>query len=128
MKVSQLYPDKWLKAETLQGRTRGVVVATSTVEELYNTREKHKEWKIVLGFHGKTLRLVLNKTQALTMVQITGEDDSAKWIGHPINLTPARTQNGQDTIVISGPQKSSAPAPAPQPEPAADSDTPDPDP
>lgn len=115
MKVSQLYPDKWLKAEHLQARTRGVTIETSTDEELYNTREKRKEWKIVLGFCGKSLRLVLNKTQSLTMAQITGEDDSAKWIGHQINITPARTSNGQDTIIISAPQAKAAPTRKTQP-------------
>ena len=125
MKVSEMYPAKWLKAETLAGHTRGVTIETSTVEELYNTREKRTEQKFVLGFFGKQLRLVLNKTQSLTMARITGSDDSDLWIGHQINLSPARTPNGQDTITISAPEhRPAAPAPAaitPKPAPAAPS-------
>jgi len=121
MKVSEMYPSKWLKAETLAGHTRGVTVETSTVEDLYNTREKRTEQKFVLGFFGKQLRLVLNKTQSLAMVRITGSDDSDLWIGHQINLSPARTPNGQDTITISAPEHRPAapPAPTPAEEPAA---------
>jgi len=111
MKISEKYPDKWLKANHLAGGTRGVTVETSTDEELYNTQEKKKEWKVVLRFHGKKLPMVLNKTQALTMKKITGEDDSEKWVGHQINLSPAWT-NGRETITITAPErKAVTPAP-----------------
>jgi len=120
MKISEKYPDKWLKAHHLAGGTRGVTVETSTDEELYNTQEKKKEWKVVLRFFGKKLPMVLNKTQALTMKKITGEDDSADWIGHQINLSPAWTPNGRETITISAPEHRPAapPAPTPSEEPA----------
>jgi len=119
MKISEKYPDKWLKANHLAGSTRGVTVETSTDEELYNTQEKKKEWKVVLRFHGKKLPLILNKTQTITMKKITGEDDSADWIGHQINLSPAWTPNGSETITITAPERKAPPAPTPSEEPAA---------
>jgi hypothetical protein len=125
MKVTQLYPDKWLSAAHLQGRTVTVTVETSTVEQLYNPRTKTKEAKFVLSFYKKQLRMVLNKTQAETMVTVTGCDDSDGWIGHQIAISPARTPGGQDTILISRPPTPPAAPSAPAPEPVAQPETPE---
>lgn len=104
MKVTEMYPDKWLKAEHLQGRTITVYVQESTVEQLFNTQAKKKEPKFVLHFYKAKLPMILNKTQALAMARITGEDDSDLWKGHYIALSPATAPNGQETIAISKPE------------------------
>jgi hypothetical protein len=40
MKISQLYPDKWLSAKHLQGRSVTVAIEAATVEQLFNPRTK----------------------------------------------------------------------------------------
>ncbi len=104
MKVSQLYPDKWLKAAHLQGRTITVYIQKSTVQELFNTQAKKKEAKFVLYFYKAKLPMVLNKTQAMAMVEVTGEDDSDNWKGHYIALSPSLAPNGEATITVSKPE------------------------
>lgn len=117
MKVTQLYPDKWLSAAHLQGRTVTVTVETSAVEQLFNPRTKTKEAKFVLSFYKKQLRMVLNKTQAEAMVMVTGCDDSDGWIGHQISIAPAKAPNGAETITISRPPTPAAPSAPTAPEP-----------
>lgn len=104
MKVSQMYPEKWLKAAHLQGRTITVYVQDSTVQELFNTQAKKKEPKFVLYFYKAKLPMILNKTQALAMVEVTGVDDSDNWKGHYIALSPSVAPNGEATITISKPE------------------------
>lgn len=121
MKMTDIYPDKWLKASHLQGRTITVYVQLSTVQEVFNTQTKKKEKKFVLHFYKAKLPMILNKTQALAMIQITGADDSDNWKGHYIALAPSIAPNGEATITISKPETKPA-QPDPEPETPADDD------
>ena len=112
MKITQLYPDKWLSAKHLQGRSVVVTIETATVEQLFNPRTKRNEPKFVLAFYAKQLRLVLNKTQAQALNTITESDDSDNWKGHIISLSPAIAPNAAATITISRPPETTKPAPA----------------
>lgn len=112
MKISQLYPDKWLSAKHLQGRSVVVAIEAATVEQLFNPRTKHNEPKFVIAFHKKQLRLVLNKTQAQALADITGSDDSDEWKGHLVTLSPSIAPNAAATITISRPPETTKPAPA----------------
>jgi hypothetical protein len=111
MKISQLYPDKWLAAKHLQGRSVTVAITAATVEQLFNPRTKSNEPKFILQFHGKQLRLVLNKTQAHALATITGSDDSDEWKGHLVTLSPSIAPNKAETILISRPPEAAKPAP-----------------
>ena len=115
MKITQIYPDKWLAAKHLQGRSVTVAIVAATVEQLFNTRTKKHEPKFVLQFHGKQLRMILNKTQAETLATIAGSDDSDDWKGHLITLAPATAPNGAQTIAISRPPTPAAPSAQPEP-------------
>lgn len=112
MKITQLYPDKWLSAKHLQGRSVVVAIEAATVEQLFNPRTKRNEPKFVVAFHKKQLRLVLNKTQAQALASITGSDDSDDWKGHLVSLSPSVAPNGAATITISRPPETPKPAPA----------------
>ena len=112
MKISQLYPDKWLSAKHLQGRSVVVAIEAATVEQLFNPRTKQNEPKFVIAFHKKQLRLVLNKTQAQALADITGSDDSDEWKGHLVTLSPSIAPNAAATITISRPPETTKPAPA----------------
>ena len=87
--IKDLYPDKWLRPEHFTGKRPRVFIAAATIEHLFNPRTRRNEPKIVVAFHGKTLRLVCNKTQAHALngsptILITGAPTN--------NPTPTTTQ------------------------------------
>ena len=89
--IKDLFPDKWLRPEHLRGRAVTVAVQGAQVEQLFNPRSRRNEPKLVLEFHGKQLRLPLNKTQAHAMAAITNlikvtvaEELTAKGVKLPV--------------------------------------------
>lgn len=99
--IKDLWPDKWLRAEHLQGRRPTVAIDNVQVEQLYNPRSKRHEPKLIVAFYGKSLRLVCNKTQATSLATICGSDDYTTWQGHRVVLSTGKAPNGADTILIS---------------------------
>lgn len=99
--IKDLWPDKWLRAEHLQGARPRVSLEAVTIEQLYNPRSKKYEPRLIISFYGKQLRLVCNKTQANALATITGTDDYTQWQGHQVVLSTGRAPNGSDTITIS---------------------------
>ena len=104
-----LWPDKWLKAHHLQAKKPTVTIENVQIEELYNPRARRNEPRLVVSFYKKQLRMVLNKTQATALANITGTDDYQMWIGHQVVLSEGTAPNNMPTIVIS-------PTPDPPPE------------
>lgn len=102
--IKDLWPDKWLKPETLQGKRVFVTIESATVESLYNPRTHRHEPRLILTFWGKTLRMPLNKTQARSVAAITATDDYSEWIGHSAILAATTAPNGSPTITILEPQ------------------------
>lgn len=99
--IKDLFPDKWLRPEHLRGHSVPVAIAGAQVEQLFNPRTRKNGPKLVLEFHGKQLRLPLNKTQANALAAITGTDDYSQWRGHQCVLSPGIAPNQQPTIQIS---------------------------
>lgn len=99
--IRELWPDKWLRAEHLQGKRPTVAIEAVSVEPLYNPRSKRHEPKLIVSFYGKSLRLVANKTQATALAAICGSDDYTTWPGYRVVLSAGKAPNGADTIVIS---------------------------
>ena len=98
--IKDLYPDKWLKAEHLRGTKPAVAIEKVSLEKLFNPNSRKEEPRLILKFHNKKLRLVLNKTQCFAIAAIAG-DDYTRWPGHQIVLSPGIAPNGQPTILIS---------------------------
>lgn len=96
-----LWPDKWLKADHLQGRRPTVEIDTVVVERLHNPQSRKPEPRLVASFSGKSLRLIMNKTQAQSLEAITGTDDYTAWPGHHVVLSAGIAPNGKGTILIS---------------------------
>jgi hypothetical protein len=107
--IRDLYPF-YLTADHLQNRSVVVHISSVTVEELWNSKSKRKEPKLVVRFHNKKLALACNKTQATQLERLTGSDDYTHWIGHTITLSPTKAPSGTNTIAI---------LPAPPQSPAA---------
>lgn len=96
-----LFPDKWLKAEVINGYRPRVTIEAVTIEQLYNPRSKKHEPKLVVKFHKKDLRLVCNKTQARSLATICKTDDFTQWQGFEVVLSTGKSPSGADTILIS---------------------------
>lgn len=96
-----LFPDRWLKAEVINGYRPRVTIEHVAIEQLFNPRSRKHENKLVVKFYKKELRLVCNKTQATALATICKTDDFSKWQGHEVVLSTSKAPNGMDTILIS---------------------------
>lgn len=88
MKVGEAFPSKWLKAADLQGRNRILEISRVEMEEIMDGQEP----KPVCYFKGAQKGLVLNKTNAEEIQDITGQSDMDDWRGHSIELYPTYTK------------------------------------
>jgi CO/xanthine dehydrogenase Mo-binding subunit len=80
MKMTELFPSKYLRSSDLSGRSRIAIVDRVTYEAFQN--DGRTETKAVLHFKGNgTKPLVANKTNCLAMVSLAGSDDADDWSG-----------------------------------------------
>ncbi|MBV7328933.1 hypothetical protein KFU94_11850 [Chloroflexi bacterium TSY] len=98
--IKDIYPDKWLKAEHLNGHRPTVTIEDVRVERLFNPNSRQYEKKLVLKFRDKTLRMILNKTQTFALAAIAG-DDYTQWATQKIVLSASTAPNNRPTILIS---------------------------
>lgn len=122
MKLKELYPSKYVKADDIEeegGEVRALIKGIK-IEELQDS-EGGKEDKPVLYFIRMEKGLVLNKTNALTISDAYGDETDA-WAGKEVLLVTERvTAFGKTApaVRIRIPKKAPAPAPAPAAEPVA---------
>lgn len=90
----------YLEPTDLKDRAHLVQVQSARVESMFNPRSTKKDQKVVLRFINRRKAMILNKTQAAAMMEITGKDDFTKWAGVEIVLVADRASNGRDTIRI----------------------------
>ena len=83
MNLDQMYPSKWLKAGDLQGQTIPVVIVRVVMEDVGD-----EAGKPVAYFQGKEKGLVLNKTNAMSIGLVHGQDTDG-WVNKTIELFPA---------------------------------------
>jgi len=99
--VADIFPDFWLRPEFLNGRAVTVEVAACEPVTVFNPGRKREETKLALSFAGKRLRMLVNKTQASSMVRIAGgELDFDKWAGLKVTLSEGVAPNGKPTILV----------------------------
>lgn len=117
MKVSEMFPSDYLKASDLQGQEVAVTI-DRWGQELLGQGDA-AEQKTIVYFQNKDRGLVLNKTNANALTDITGSDESDDWIGHQVVLFP-------DTVDFKGDRvpcirvKASQAVPQPKPEPVTE--------
>ena len=97
--VYDLY-EFYLDAHDLKDKAHVVTVESVKVDSVINPRAHKPEKKIVLRFVNRRKSMILNKTQAGAMEEITGQDNYTKWVGTEIVLVAGKASNGKDTIVI----------------------------
>ena len=79
MKLNEVFPSNYVKADDLKGRDVTVVISGATMEKLGNDQ------KLVLHFQGKDKGMVCNKTNANRIAYLYGEDTDG-WVGKEIVL------------------------------------------
>ncbi len=92
--IDDAFPSKYLKAGSLKG-TEPIVVIDRVDYELVG---EHRERKPVIYFRGKEKGMVLNKTNAMKIVQLSGSGDTDEWPGFRIRLYATETQYAGDTV------------------------------
>lgn len=86
--IDEAFPSKYLKASDLKGTEP--VVAIDRVD--YELVGQQKDRKAVVYFSGKEKGMVLNKTNAMKIVQLSGSGDTDDWPGFKIRLYATETQ------------------------------------
>lgn len=121
MKIGSAFPSKYLKAADLgEGK---VLVTIARVASQDVGQRGQSEIKPVLYFQGKEKGLVLNKTNARTIVKLTGTDETDSWPGRQIVLYATETEFGGemvDCIRIQAPKPNNMGQPAVPPPPVED--------
>lgn len=92
--INEAFPSKYLKASDLQGNEPIVTMGEVKFEPV----GADKEMKAVLYFQGKAKGLVLNKTNARKITEITGSAITEEWAGHQVKLYETETQYGGDMV------------------------------
>lgn len=96
--VAELAQTPWLKAEDLQGSTRTVQIAGASVEMMKNM-DGQDEQKVVVSFSGKKKKLIANRSQLKSLIAALG-DETDRWWGQQIMLSPTIGSNGKPTIQV----------------------------
>lgn len=84
MDMSQVFSGDYLRAADLQGKPIEMTIRSIEIVEFDDGK------KPIIGFHGTEKKLVANKTNTTTIIDILGRD-SEDWIGGKITLIPAQT-------------------------------------
>lgn len=112
MNVNTAFPSKTLKASDLNGSNVSVTISHVEIEKMGSDN------KPVVYFEGKQKGLVLNKTNAKRIVEITGSSETEDWKGYVIVLYPTETEFQGDTVEcirIKKPAQAARPTPPPKP-------------
>jgi hypothetical protein len=90
MRMSDIFPSKYVKAADLNGKTVTLTIKSLAVEDMLNHSNEH-ERKPVLYFERATKGLVLNRTNAMIIVGLYG-DESDEWTGKRISIYPTKVR------------------------------------
>jgi hypothetical protein len=100
MKMSDLFPSRFLRAVDLHGKPR--VITIEKVEHEVFKDDGTEVTKAVLHLKEKGTRpVVINKTNATMLVALTGSDDDEDWAGHRIELRSEKVRSKGGKIVDS---------------------------
>lgn len=110
MKIGAAFPTKYIKASDLNGQQVSLTIASVGMEDVSGDGEV----KPVLHFQGAEQGFVLNKTNANTVVDVVGTDETDLWVGKQITLYPTQTEfSGKMVpcirVQLAAPQATAAP-------------------
>jgi len=120
--INDAFPSNYLKASDLHGAEPVVTIDRVTFEPV----GRQREMKAVLYFAGKDKGLVLNKTNATKISQLTGSPETDDWAGMRIKLFPTETEFGGESVEcirIKAAPANGRPAALPPPPPPVSSES-----
>ena len=94
--INDAFPSKYLKTSDLQGREP--VVTIDRVE--WEPVGRDRQMKAVLYFVGKDKAIVLNKTMATKVTELTGSAITEEWKGFKVRLYASEATFGGDTYDV----------------------------
>ena len=116
--INDAFPSNYLKASDLRGSEPVVTIDRVAFEPV----GRQREMKAVLYFAGKDKGLVLNKTNATKITQLTGSPETDDWSGMRIKLYPSETEFGGESVecirIKAAPANGSRQAAPPPPPPS----------
>lgn len=92
MKMNDIFPSKYLKADDLNGREVTVKISDCRMEEI--GQGSNKEEKPIVYFDGKEKGVVLNKTNFSAIADAYG-DETDDWRDQPVILFSVQIENPQ---------------------------------
>lgn len=117
--INEAFPSNYLKASDLQGEERVVTIKHVEFEEV----GRDKERKAVIYFAGKQKGLILNKTNARKITELSGSAITEEWAGLQIKVYPTETEFGGETVecirikgITKGRMQPMTPPPPPPPQ------------
>lgn len=120
--IHAAFPSAYLRALDLGDHRVAVTISHLKMEDVAGDGER----KPVLYFQGKEKGMVLNKTNANTVVDLAGTDDYDKWNGVKLRLFATTTDFKGKTVpcirLEGGVGQKPQPKPEPEPEPDGMSD------
>ena len=125
MNINKAFPSEYLRASDLNNQT-----PTVTIDRV-EAKNIGQDLRLVVYFAKQKKGLVLNKTNANTIAELTGSEDTDNWGGHRIKLITARVEyQGKRVPAIridppDSPGRASTRQPIPEPEPEDITDVPD---
>lgn len=84
MKINSAFPSDYLKAADLGGKASRLTIDSVTIEKMGD------DTKPVLHFKESSRKMVINKTNAMRIVEAIGSDETDDWAGWSIVLYPAK--------------------------------------
>jgi len=90
MKISQVFPSKYLTAADLNGKSFTLTIRTVTLEEML-THDNKKVQKPVCWFEKAQKGFVMNATNAYIVANLYG-DETADWVGLRITIYPTQVK------------------------------------
>lgn len=90
MKISQVFPSKYVAAADLNGKTVTLTIKAVTLEEMVTHKDERVK-KPVVWFERATKGLVLNVTNAKIIAALYG-DETNDWLGQRISIYPTRVK------------------------------------
>jgi hypothetical protein len=111
--INDAFPSNFLKASDLGGKE--VIVTIREVK--FEAVGREREMKAVVYFEGKEKGIVLNKTNAKKIIEISGAAMTEEWPGTKVKIYPTETEFGGETVdcIRVKPVGKAAPRPAPPP-------------
>ena len=101
MKVSEMFPSKYLKGVDLQGKAWRLTIVGVAAERMSPGQGRPEEEKFILHFQETPKGVILSRTTAYQIAVALDTENVAEWVGRTVTIYPeSMTVGGQEHIGI----------------------------